>query len=218
MINEFPAGSDFPESPGLRKKSLLSRLFSTQTLVLTTTVLVILHSVLLLFVGLERFTKRGPEGTEVGLGTFRFEAAADGSTVAATVEFDLHVSLLEKCDRLGRHLLRNHENRVQQGIEELLREATDEDFQDPTFADLKRQFQETINGTLGERVIAEVIMTQVTIERDAPQLTRKTEQGHAAGLGDQTETVWAPIQSDAPGTASTDPNPPGDTVSLPNVD
>jgi len=218
MINEFPAGPDFPEAPAMPTRSLLSRLLSTQTLVLTTTVLVILHSLILLFVGLERFTKRGPEGTEVSLGTFRFEGASDGATDDVTVEFHVHVSLLAKCDRLGRYLLRNHEHRVKQGIEELLRGAANEDFQDPTFADLKRQFQESINRALGERVIAEVILTQVNVTQHGPPASGEQEHGSVAGPEDHTEPIWASTEAATGLKDATPPTSPGDSVTVPNVD
>jgi hypothetical protein len=107
---------------------------------------------------------------------------------------------------------------VQQGIEELLRKAASEDFQDPTFAGLKRQFQETVNGTLGERVIAEVIMTHVTVERDGPPALREAEDPRAGGLGGGPETIWSATRDDTPAAVSTDPNPLGDNVSLPSVD
>jgi flagellar basal body-associated protein FliL len=218
MINEFPPDSDFPESPALKKKSLLARLFSTKTLIVTTAVLVVLHSLLLLFVGFERFVRWGPESMEVGLGTFRYDSPTTDPTGVSSVQFDLHVSLLEKCDRLARHLLRNHEHRVQQSIEELLREAADEDFRDPKFTDLKRQMQETINATLDERVIAEVIVTGVTVEREGRLAAPDAEDPAVIGRGGDAQTGWDEVQTCPLGAAFTDTNPSVDNLSLPSVD
>jgi hypothetical protein len=107
---------------------------------------------------------------------------------------------------------------VQQVVEELLREASDEDFREPTFADLKRQFQEAINGALGERVIAEVIMTQVSVEQARPQSSRETEQDLATTPGVQTGTAWAPMENDPEDAAPFGPDPARHSVSVPSVD
>jgi hypothetical protein len=179
MADEFSPAVPYGDMPATGHRSFWSRLFSTQTLVLTTAVLVIFHSVLLLLAGVDRFVNRNREAMEVELGTYRYDSPTAGLPGSLELEFDLHVSLLEKCDRLGRHLLHNHKHRVRQSVEELLRKARDEDFHDPAFTDLKRQIQEGVNATLGERVVAEVILTNVAVQRPEQQATEQAEPASA---------------------------------------
>lgn len=104
-----------------------------------------------------------PAETEVGLGDFAFRAgqAEKGRIVAA--EFSLHIALLPQLDEAAHFCLKTRKFRVQQDIEELLRQAHGADFDDPTLAELKRQLQEQVNETLGIRAIADVIITDLKL-------------------------------------------------------
>ncbi len=104
---------------------------------------------------------------EVSLGKFQFFATAPQGTRIAKADFHLHISLLEDVEAVARSLLTRHQFRVQQNVEQLLRQAHLADFEDPTLTELKRQLQETINRTLGKRVIGEVIITEFSIEHIA---------------------------------------------------
>ena len=101
--------------------------------------------------------------TEVGLGDFAFRAgqAEKGRIVAA--EFSLHIALLPQLGEAAHFCLKTRKFRVQQDIEELLRQAHGGDFDDPTLAELKRQLQEQVNETLGIRAIADVIITDLKL-------------------------------------------------------
>jgi hypothetical protein len=81
----------------------------------------------------------------------------------------LHIGLLKVDDRVARAKLAANKFRVQQDIEELLRQAGGEDFVDPLLTELKRQLQEQINATIGMRAIAQVIITDLSIDRAAQQ-------------------------------------------------
>ena len=101
---------------------------------------------------------------EVGLGEFHFEADESEQDRISRAEFGLYIALLEQVDQDARHRLATHEFRVQQDIEELLRQAHSGDFDDPNLGELKRQLQEQINETLGMRAIADVIITDLSLE------------------------------------------------------
>lgn len=106
---------------------------------------------------------------EVSLGDFSYFPRAGVASSTERAEFSLHISLLPKTDQLGRYLLSSHEFKVQQNIEELLRRANGGDFDDPTLNELKRQLQATINETLGEHVIEDVIITDLLVSHRAEE-------------------------------------------------
>ncbi len=102
---------------------------------------------------------------EISLGEFFFVPDPSEETPVARADFKLHLSLLSEVDALTRQRLEVHQYRVQQNIEELLRQAHGGDFSDPTLAELKRQMQEKINDTIAVRGISDVIITDLRLER-----------------------------------------------------
>ncbi len=91
-------------------------------------------------------------------------------------EFCLHVALLDEVDLSARSRLTARRRRVQQGVEELLRRAHSEDFDDPALGDLKRQLQERINGVLEMRAISEVIITDLVLHHLPPEADDVSER------------------------------------------
>lgn len=104
---------------------------------------------------------------EITLGEFRFEAADNqpGPPIRSA-DFNLHISLLDEVDRAARARLTARRFKVQQDIEELLRQAHPADFQDPNLGELKRLLQEQINETIGLRAVNEVIITDLEVHRN----------------------------------------------------
>ena len=102
--------------------------------------------------------------TEVSLGTFHFKSEDAAGGGVSSAEFGLHIALLEQVDSAARRQLETHQFRVQQDIEELLRQAQSGDFKDPNLGELKRQLQEQINATLKMRAIADVIITDLKLK------------------------------------------------------
>lgn len=173
------------------RRSLWSRLFSTKTLIVLTATLVVAHSCVLLPVAWERFSRSRSVESEIALGTFRYRAESEDVSNLIAVEFDLHVSLLDGTERAARQLFLRHNFKVQQSVEELLRNTDHHDFGDPQLTELKRRLQETINSTLNQRVISEVIITGLTTtaaDGTAAQPSRADEgvvrtRGTDAGTG-----------------------------------
>ncbi|MEQ8790659.1 MAG: hypothetical protein RIC55_30455 [Pirellulaceae bacterium] len=108
-----------------------------------------------------------PPPTEHTLGEFSFEGAPLPGNPVSHAEFRLHISLLDGARYRGVQLLAQRRHKLQQEIEELLRQAHGADFEDPTLAELKRQIQAIVNRTLGEHVVNEVIITDLNLERVA---------------------------------------------------
>lgn len=102
---------------------------------------------------------------EIALGEFEFSAGNSELGQITAAKFQLHISPLEQVEPEARYKLHIRKFRVQQDIEELLRQAHSGDFVDPKLAELKRRLQEQVNATLGMRVIADVIITDLKLQR-----------------------------------------------------
>lgn len=101
---------------------------------------------------------------ELSIGEFRFLADANERSPIIAATFSLHLALIPEAEAVGLARLASHKFRVQQGVEQLLRQAHGGDFEDPRLGDLKRQLQEQVNETLGVRAVADVIVTDLELE------------------------------------------------------
>lgn len=126
-----------------------------------------------------------PTSPEVELGTFQFLASDPPGAPVRAARFSLYISLLDGVDRTARQHLLANQHRVHQAVEELLRTAHSGDFEDPSLAGLKRQMQEQINGVLRMRAISEVIITDLSLEREGPLTDGKPQ---TAGPATPTES------------------------------
>jgi flagellar basal body-associated protein FliL len=100
---------------------------------------------------------------EISLGNFEFTADKSAGGRISRADFSLYITALEGLDRIARTRLSSYRFRVQQEIELLLRQAHSGDFEDPVLTDLKRQIREQINQVLGNRVVSDVIITNLRI-------------------------------------------------------
>ncbi len=100
---------------------------------------------------------------EITLGNFEFRADKTAGGRVQGAEFSLYITALEGLDRIARNRLASHKFRVQEEIESLLRQTHSGDFDDPALNDLKRQIREQINHALGNRVVSDVIITNLKI-------------------------------------------------------
>ena len=106
---------------------------------------------------------------EIGLGEFTFLSPQGEPGQVTRAEFSLHLSLLSDVDSIARQRLAHKKFKVEQEIEELLRQAHAGDFDDPVLSELKRQIQETVNQCLEMRAITEVIITDFSAEKSPGQ-------------------------------------------------
>jgi flagellar basal body-associated protein FliL len=101
---------------------------------------------------------------EIALGDFKFRADLAERGPVSAARFSLHVAFTPQSEQIGRDRLAARKFRVQQDVEELLRHARGADFDDPRLRELKRQIHEQINETLGSRVVADVIITDLSVD------------------------------------------------------
>ena len=173
---DSPPDADQPKRR--RMAVFLEKLSTRKWLAIILGVSVVVHAI---GFGFYKFRTKAPtvaSGTEFSLGDFQFTSSLGGQVAGA--RFSLHVALLEEVNQAARTQLASHAFRVQQDIEELLRCAHSEDFDDPVLAELKLQLQERINKTLGIRAIAEVIITDLEMDRAGEESATITETAESA--------------------------------------
>ncbi len=106
---------------------------------------------------------------EIPLGDYRFVAEQYVPGQVTEADFTLHVELIRQTADPARRLLEARRQRVRQNVEELLRTAHGGDFSDPALRQLKGQLQKRINETLEIRAVADVIVTDLRLQRAQPR-------------------------------------------------
>lgn len=144
-------------------RELLRALVSPRGLAILLVVSLVVHGFAFAYYRLGGQASAPPEH-EIELGEFRFVANDVESGPIAGAEFSLYVALLEGFEDSGRQQLAIHRSRVQQDIEQLLRQAHAGDFDDPCLIELKRRIQAQVNESLGMRAVAEVIITDLDLK------------------------------------------------------
>ncbi|MCH8923693.1 MAG: hypothetical protein IIA67_11175 [Planctomycetes bacterium] len=165
--NKDPTESTQDESPqepkAPQRKKLWSRLANRRTLAAILAASVIAHGVGFIYYNkLRHIIVQSPE---VGLGEFEFEGVDTRLSPVTRATFSLHVSLLSDIEPRARTRLYTRRFRVQQDIEQLLRESQGGDFEDPKLDEIKNRIQEQINITLDMRAIEQVIVTDLAVTR-----------------------------------------------------
>lgn len=168
------------ETNGPRNSSFLARALSPKWLAILLGVSIVGHGVAFLFIKLKAKTPEEMSSSEISLGDFRFVAdpsdggrGKEGRITGA--EFSLHIELIQQFDPSARQQLTARKFRVRQDIEELLRRAHSGDFDNPLLGELKQQLQEQINTTLGMGAVAEVIITDLELQRAKASTRTLTE-------------------------------------------
>lgn len=174
-VEEEESGEE--QSKDSRKRGLLARIMTPKGIAILVGVSVIAHGIGFAYY---RTSKANAQSVaaEVALGSFRFEGAKNAKGRIAKAEFSIHIALLDQVNKAAHQRLQSRRFRVQQDIEELLRQAHSGDFDDPNLGELKRQLQEKVNETLGIRAIADVIITNLKIEQrqeDAKAIDKTAE-------------------------------------------
>ncbi len=162
-----PAPQGEPNSAGKfsRLKNLFGRLLSRKGIAGLLILSIVVHLTGIVYFQVFAGGPVTVPDPEIALGEFEFSAGKSELGQITGAKFQLHISPLEKVEPEARYKLHIRKFRVQQDIEELLRQAHGGDFVDPKLAELKRRLQEQVNATLGMRVIADVIITDLELQR-----------------------------------------------------
>jgi flagellar basal body-associated protein FliL len=151
------------ERPG---KGHLSGVFTIKALMIVMVLSLVAHGVGLVYSHhSHRRSDAADEVMEINLGSYKFEAEPSEQGDVAGAKFCLHIALIDEVEPHARQALAQRQVRVQQNVEELLRQAHGGDFVDPALSELKHHLQERINETLGVRMIDDVIITNLEIHR-----------------------------------------------------
>lgn len=150
--------SEDGDSPTSTRTGAVKRILNSKVIVVLIVLTVVINGVGLAFHSVGG-GDRADSSAEHDLGGYHFIASSSEKGQVAAAEFCLHIALLEDVEKEAYRRLINRKFRVQQDIEELLRQAHSGDFADPTLGELKRRIQARINETLGLRAINDVIIT-----------------------------------------------------------
>jgi hypothetical protein len=145
------------KTPSRHRWSFGQRLFSTKGLVILVGVSVLLHALGFTYARLSKADAPVKETStpETDLGCYTFVANPSEQSDILGAEFALHIALLKHAEAAALKRLTDRKYRVQQNVEQLLRQAHGGDFDDPALGELKRVLQEQINATLDMRAIDE---------------------------------------------------------------
>lgn len=164
-LRDEEAKSAEEESKPSSKPAFWARFLTRKWIAILLGVSIIVQGLGFTYYQLLRKARAARPSPEVSLGTFQFEADRTELGEVAGAEFSLYIALLEHVDQQARQRLTARKFRVQQDIEELLRQSHSGDFDDPNLRGLKRQLQERVNETLGMRAIADVIITDLKLKQ-----------------------------------------------------
>jgi hypothetical protein len=124
-----------------------------------------------------------PPGPEIGLGQYQFTALPPAGGRINQARFSLFVTLLKGLEKSGRETLISHQYRVQQDVEQLLRQVHSGDFEDPDLGGLKIQIREKIDRAIGSRMIADVIITDLKLTVASPSNPPSVAENTAIPVG-----------------------------------
>jgi len=161
-----PEATEAPAAPAQPPKAKASwrRFLFAKWIAIVVVASIVIHALGFLYYQVRGKTPLAPAVAEIPLGAFRYAGGGMEAGRIAAADFSLHITMLDRLDRAAREALEAHRFRVQQDVEQLLRQAHGGDFEDPTLGELKRQLREQINESLGMRAIAEVIVTDLKVK------------------------------------------------------
>ena len=157
---ETPAAPAQPNKP----KPSWRRFLTAKWIAVVVVASIVIHALGFLYYQVRGKTPVPTPVAEIPLGNFHYAGGRVEAGRIAAADFSLHITMLDRVDRAAREALDAHRFRVQQDVEQLLRQAHGGDFEDPTLGELKRQLREQINESLGIRAIAEVIITDLKVK------------------------------------------------------
>lgn len=111
-------------------------------------------------------SKHRAAGSELEIGAFHFSQSDVEPGGIRRARFRLHVQIFPDLLEGVRGTLAARRFHVREGVEEVLRQAAPDDFEDPLLVELKRRIQEHINEDLGQRAVARCIVTHLELERN----------------------------------------------------
>ena len=201
---EAPTSSDATKPPESGWKARFGRMgqsLAKHWFVGLVTVALVGHAAGLWVFAIQRTTPAVVESSEIDLGRYEFRnTSAPGGKVSG-VEFALHIRFIDEVESRARRQLADRRFRVEQDIEEILRQAHAADFADPHLRELKRQLQEQINRSLELRSVADVIVTDLDVQpaSDTAGAARQQPQNGSpetdAGAQVADESDWADTPS-----------------------
>lgn len=199
--------ADLATAPANAKTRWWKSLLTPRWLVVFVAVSLVIHSVI--FVLVRRSSARPAIPPEYTVGAFNLIAGQPGDTHGVPGKFELHVRFIDDLQSQANARIANHQFRVREAIENLLRKSHGIELDDQAIARLKHQIQEQIDQAIDLRAVAEVMITDLTIEPlsgEAPATATQT----ASSKDHATVATSIPDDHVPSQTAATPTSPPSD--------
>jgi flagellar basal body-associated protein FliL len=194
-------------APADAKTKWWKSLLTPRWLVVFVAVSLVIHAVI--FVLVRRSAARPAIPPEYTVGAFNLIAGQLGDSHGVPGKFELHVRFIDDLQSQANARIANHQFRVREAIENLLRKSHGIELDDQAIARLKHQIQEQIDQAIDLRAVAEVMITDLTIEPLPSEAPVTAVQ--ATGSKEHT-TVATSLPDDhvSSKTAATPTSPPSD--------
>jgi flagellar basal body-associated protein FliL len=192
--------ADLAAAPTDAKAKWWKSLLTPRWLVVFVAVSLVIHAVI--FVLVRRSSARPAIPPEYTVGAFNLVAGQPGDTRGVPGKFELHVRFIDDLQSQANARIASHQFRVREAIENLLRKSHGIELDDQAIARLKHQIQEQIDQAIDLRAVAEVMITDLTIDRPLSEVPAATQ-----ATGSKEHTTVATSTSDDHATSVTSGSP-----------
>jgi flagellar basal body-associated protein FliL len=136
-------------------------LLTPRWLVVFIAVSLVIHGAI--FILVRRAAARPAPPAEYTVGAFALTAGAPGELHALPGKFELHVRFIDDLQSQATARMVNHQFRVREAVENLLRKSRGIELDELAIARLKHQIQAQINEAIDLHAVAEVMITDLTL-------------------------------------------------------
>ncbi len=187
-----PESSHHPEVAEVAAPQVKKRIsFNLSTVVAFFVLLVAFHGALFAWIETHNGAPQAEAepATELPLGKYHFATSSAGNALVRSADFSIYVTLLRTDEKKARSVLKTHERRVRQEIEQILRQSHGGDFSDPSLIGLKDTIRSQLNELFGFKAIGAVVITDMTMEGMRPHSLSGAEAEEMVGdYGDLDKT------------------------------
>jgi hypothetical protein len=163
-----------------RQSSRWQALGSIRWLVAVAAIVLVVDAVVVIWHHSKGAAPESPLSNEIALGTFDFNRSNARDNRAYRGQFDLSIRLADNLSPVDRRRVADERPQLQRAAEEALWRLRPVDFSDRRLTRLKDRLQQQLNDELGFEAVAEVLVSNFTIEPRALAPTAPPRRGISA--------------------------------------